>query len=309
MHAQPAVAEFVRFGEPADAKEGGDDRNLCLFRKLHQLLRGFRPDDAVPGDDDRPLRLVDQFGCSTNHAGVAFDIRLVAAEAHLFRPFELVGLLEDVLRDIDEHGARPSRRRDVRRLANRQRDFARVHDEIVVFGDRLRDAGDIRLLEAVLAEERARHVAGQGKDGRAVHPGGADAGNEVRRAGPAGPEAEPHPAAGAGVAVRHVGCALFVPAEDMSHPRELGERVVEREDNAAGIPEHRVHAFALERLQHHLSASHARHKTGSFLRSQRFVPSTNPGEGLAGACHAMRSWLPVGRRGRDPRVEGKRGGR
>ena len=279
VHAQPAVAVFVRFGEPADSEEGSNYGDVRLLRKFQELLRSLRPDDAVPGDDDRPLGLVDQLRRLADHAGVALDVRLVAAQADLLRPFELVGLLEDVLGDIDEHRPRPSGSCDVRRLADRQRDFAGVHHEVVVLGDRLRDAGDVRFLESVFAEQRTGDVAGQREDGCAVHPRGTNAGHEVCRARPAGAKAEPHAAAGAGVAVRHVGRALFVPAEDVPHPRELGERVVEREDDAAGIPEHRVHAFALEGLQHHLSASHARHKTGSFLRSQDSYPARTPVRG------------------------------
>ena len=56
-----------------------------------------------------------------------------------------------------------------------------------------------------LAEERARDVAGEREDRRRVHPRGADAGDQVRRAGAAGAEADAHASAGARVAIGHVG--------------------------------------------------------------------------------------------------------
>ena len=141
------------------------------------------------------------------------------------------------------------------------------------------DAGDVGFLETVLTEEGTGDIAGEGEDGGAIHPRRADACDEVRRAGAAGPEAGPHAATGAGVAICHVRRSLFVPHEDVADAGELGEGVVEREHDASGVPEDRVDSFALEAIQHHLSASHARHEPGSFPR-QPWFPALPPVRGI-----------------------------
>ena len=106
VHTEPAVAEGVRFGESADAEEGGDDGDAGSLREFEECGLGIAPDDSMPGDDDGAFRLVDEFGCAADHAGMALDGGLVAAKVDLFGPVVLGGFLEDILRDIDEDGSR-----------------------------------------------------------------------------------------------------------------------------------------------------------------------------------------------------------
>ena len=56
-------------------------------------------------------------------------------------------------------GPRPARARDVERLPQRGRDVLDARDEVVVLGDRQRDAGDVGLLEGVAADELRRRPA------------------------------------------------------------------------------------------------------------------------------------------------------
>ena len=63
-----------------------------------------------------------------------------------------------------------------------------------------------------------------------------------------GPEvatATPYSAGGARIAIRHVGCALFVPHQNVVD-RAVLERVIGRQNRAAGIAEDMLYAFALQ---------------------------------------------------------------
>ena len=73
-------------------------------------------------------------------------------------------------------------------------DVVGVADQVVVLGHRQRDAGDVDLLEGVLADERRGHVAGDGDDRDGVQLRRGDAGHEVRRAGAGGAHAHADPA-------------------------------------------------------------------------------------------------------------------
>ena len=64
-----------------------------------------------------------------------------------------------------------------------------------------RDAGDVNLLEGVLADQRIWNVAGDHHHRNGVEHGGADAGNEVGGTRAGGAEADANLARGAGVPV------------------------------------------------------------------------------------------------------------
>jgi len=57
----------------------------------------------------------------------------------------------------------------------RRRDVLRARHQVVVLGDRQRDAGDVRFLERVGADELAPHLAGDADNRRAVQHGRGDA--------------------------------------------------------------------------------------------------------------------------------------
>ena len=69
-------------------------------------------------------------------------------------------LLQGVLGDVDVDGTRPAGAGEVERLGDDVRDVVGVPDQVVVLGHRQRDAGDVDLLERVLADQRAGDVAG-----------------------------------------------------------------------------------------------------------------------------------------------------
>ncbi len=151
-------------------------------------------------------------------------------------------------------GARAAGAGDVEGLGDDARDVVGLAHQVVVLRHRQRDAGDVDLLEGVLADERAGHVAGDGDHGHGVQLGGGDAGHEVGGAGAAGAEADADLAAGAGVAVGRMGGALLVADEDGAQLGMVGPDVVEGQDDAARVAEDDLHALADERLAERVRA-------------------------------------------------------
>ena len=194
-----------------------------------------------------------------DHPRVALRRGTIAAQVDLLRPDELRFLLEHVLGNVDVYRPGTARARDVERLAHRHRDVLGAHHEVVVLRDRLRDARDVRFLETVLAQQRARHVPRDRHHRRRVQVRGRDASDQVGRARTARRQADADLARGAGVAVGHVRGALFVPHQHVVDRGELGQRVVEREHHASGVPEDRRNSLPLETLQQDLGSRHPNH--------------------------------------------------
>ena len=119
--------------------------------------------------------------------------------------------------------------------------------------------GDVALLEGVGADEVRAHLARDAHERRRVHPGVGDRRHEVRRARPGRGDGDADASRRTRVALGHVTRALLVPGEDVPNGRPAGERVVQRQDRAAGEPEGDVDAFGFERAQDRVGAvrSHA----------------------------------------------------
>ena len=125
-----------------------------------------------------------------------------------------------------------------------------------MLGDGQGDAGDVDFLKGVGAENLAGDIAGDADDGDGVQHGGGDAGDEVGGAGAAGGDGDAHLARCAGIAVGHVRGPLLVADEDMVNGK-LAQRVIDRQDGAAGIAEDGGDAFAHQRGPHDLRAGEA----------------------------------------------------
>ena len=100
----------------------------------------------------------------------------------------------------------------------------------------------------------AGHLPGDRDDRRVVHVRGGEAGHQVGGPRPGGGDAHAGPPRGAGIAVGGVRRGLLVPHQDVPQARELGQRVIERHDRAAGIPEQDVHALLEEDAAEDLGA-------------------------------------------------------
>ena len=140
----------------------------------------------MAGQDDRPLGRGDLGRGELELARMAVHVRPEAGQPGDDLVLGRVGraglLLEGVLGDVDVDRARPPGPGDVERLGDDARQVVGVADQVVVLGHRQGDAVDVDLLEGVLADQRAGHVAGDRDDRHGVQERRPDAGDEVRRA-------------------------------------------------------------------------------------------------------------------------------
>ena len=236
-------------GEGAPGHQRGDDRHVD---PLGQLAQGFgRPglEDAAPGVDDRPAGFGDEPGRLLDHAGVAVEGRLVAGQrgGHLGvgRPGPVHLGLQDVLRHVEQHRAGAAGGGQVEGLADGEGDLVGIHDELVVLGDRAGDADGVALLEAVGADHRPAHLAGDGHHRHRVHVGVAQRRDQVGGRRPARDHGHPGPAGDVGVALGHVAGALLVADQDVAD-RRIEDRVVGRQDAAARQAEDHLDLLQLQ---------------------------------------------------------------
>ena len=194
VHADPAEAERVGLVHRAHAEKGVGDGDLRLLGKLPQFFGRVGYQDAVTGQDDGPLGAGDLLRGQPDLTVVALEVGLEAGQVDRGRVFGRAGAHQGVLRDVDVHGAGTAGGGDVECFGEDARDVVGVVDQVVVLGARQSDAGDVDLLERVLAQERRDHVAGDRNHGHGIQHGVADAGDEVRGAGAGRPEAHPNAA-------------------------------------------------------------------------------------------------------------------
>ena len=170
-------------------------------------------------------------------------------------PVELGAPLLRVLGDVDEHRSGTTRLRDRARLTHRRRDIVGAGDEVVVLGDRQRDAGDVGLLKRVLPQNSARDLSGDRNERGAVHPRVGDRGHQIGRARSTGRDTDARFSGRARVAFRCVSRALFVTTQYVTQAIPiLPHRVIERHYRAAGDAEHDFDILAHECFAHHLCA-------------------------------------------------------
>ncbi len=181
---------------------------------------------------------------------------MIAGEVDGIRPNRLRGLLLNIFWEINDHRARSTGRRNVKRLLHHTRDFANVGDEIAVLHDAQCHAVKIRFLKRAFADHRLRHLAGEHDQRHAVHPRISHAGDEVGGAGPTGTHAHAGLAGGAPVAARGKRAALFVPRQVRANLAGLRQRLMQLHTRAAGVGENAVHPLAFQRGYENFAALH-----------------------------------------------------
>jgi hypothetical protein len=250
VHARHAEVQRMRFGDGADAEQGGDDRDAGLLGEGPHLGVGVPEDDAVADHEQGPagggdeLRRGPEVFAEVGGWAVGRLGDWTTAALRGTGPFHFLVL--HVLRHIDEHRAGPALGGDMERLAHLCRQLGDVIHRHAVLGDGERDPDDVGFLEGVAPDHGARHLAGDRHDRRTVHLGRGDPGDEVGGARPRRRHTDARASGGARIPVRGVGRGLFVAHQDVAQGRSLRQGMVERHDRAAGIPEHQLHPLLLE---------------------------------------------------------------
>ncbi len=261
VHAHVAVGERMALVDRADPEQGPGDRDAGLLGERDEIVPGLGVEDAMAGQDHRPLGLGDLGGGHLELARVAVEVRPEAGQAGehlgLGRVLRRGLLLEGVLGDVDVDRTGPAGPGDVECLGEDAGQVVGVADQVVVLGHRQGDAVDVDLLEGVLAEQRAGDVAGDRHDRDRIEEGGAEPGDEVRGARARGAQADAHLPGDPRIAVGRVGAALLMADEDVAQLGVVPEDVVEGQDHTTRIAEEDVDALAKERLADHVGADPA----------------------------------------------------
>ncbi len=195
---------------------------------------------------------------------------LVARQVQLDVPIGNDAGLLHILGDVDQDRAGAAGPCDMERLLEHIHQVVDIRHQVVMLGDRLRDAGHVGFLEGIAADESRRDLAGDRHDRRRVHHRVGQRRHQVGRARSAGRDAHAELATArcAGIAFGGVSGGLFVAHQ---HVVDLIFRqgMVERHDRAARIAKDHVNAFAHQCFTHDLRpGSHVRH---NFLRNWMMV--------------------------------------
>ena len=149
VHAHHAEVERMRGGNAADAEQRHRDRDVARARRTRAPRRSrSEQDDAVAGEDQRPLGGVDQRAApraiasdSPARSGRACGFGAAASQSNSHD----VCCASLVMSMSTGPGPAAGARCETPRA--RRRDVLRARHQVVVLGDRQRDAGDVGFLE------------------------------------------------------------------------------------------------------------------------------------------------------------------
>ena len=150
MHPHHTGHQWVVFRHCALAQQSQRHGNLGFFGQLAQLVHRAGHQDAVPGQDDRSLRFADEFERGFDLIFLRLGGRTITGQTHFaFRVHKFDLLILDVFGNVNQHRPWTASPGDVERLTDGIGQFAGVGDQIVMLGDRERDAGHVDFLEGV----------------------------------------------------------------------------------------------------------------------------------------------------------------
>ena len=180
--AHPEVAGVV-VREDVRAAPCRDDRDVHELGQADQIGCRARAQDATAGEDDRPLR-VEQKVEDPAHVdgigrwGAGWPRRRRAPGPHR-RVGDLLG--QEVLRQGEEHGARPAGRGAPNCLVEDRRQRSHVADLACPAAEPPDGCRQVCLLEPFAPAGRPRHLAGQRDDRKRIRVGNVEADGQVRR--------------------------------------------------------------------------------------------------------------------------------
>ena len=244
---------------------------------------GHRPlgaNDAAAHQDQRTLGLLDKLQqlVQVGQIRVRGAQFVLGAVQQVGDPAVLVVLAEgqglivgvgggDIFENVDVHRAGAAGAGDGEGLPHHVGQLVSVLDQEVALGDGHGDAGDVHLLEGVLADQVLAHIAGDEHHGGGVQIGGGDAGDQVGGAGAGGGEADPHLSRRPGVAVGGVGGTLFMSGQDVPDLLAIAvelELVIDVQNGAAGVAEDSVNALLQQAFHQNLGCGHSHGMISSF---------------------------------------------
>ncbi len=212
--------------------------------ELHQLLRRVHADDAVPGQDERRVRGVEQRGHFVQLARGSGTAGRGSAGAAAPGPRSSISWTFCGNSMKQAPGASASATLKALRTISGMVRGMRTWAPYLVMG--LNSSHQVDHLVADLVQPGGGRLAGDGHQRGHVHVGVGHAGHQVGGAGAQGGEADARPAGEPSVHVGHEGGALFVPGGDELDGAAVDDGVDELERLFARNPEDVLHALVLE---------------------------------------------------------------
>ena len=294
VHAQHAEVQGVRGRKRTQPHHRQRARKAGQAHELGEQLRGRRSgvDDPAAAIQDGPLGRRHDVDGAADEVDVALHPRLIRPVGDPGDRRVVAHGRHDVLGQIHDDRPRPAAAGHVECLVHHARQRVHVLDQVVVLGAGTGDAGDVGLLEGVVADQVGGHLAGEADDGDAVHEGVGEPGHGVGGARPRGHQDDAHLAGGSGISFRRVHGALLVPDEDVADGVLLEDLVVNRQYGAPRIPEDHVHALFLQGLKQYLGPVHliVRHRPLPFSSIRPPADGNRPGTRTAPPADAAPAW-------------------
>ena len=217
-------------GHDVGASPGGDDGDLEELREPGQLRGGPRAQDAATGQDDRPLGRCQELD---DRADLVVGRARRTGPDGLGRGIVRHRLVEEVLRQREQHGPGTTSERLARRLRDRRWDLARIARLGCPLGETAQCRDLVDLLERVPAQQVPLHLPDRHEHRSRIRAGRVDADRQVCGADRPRPEADRGSAGQLAMRFGHeCGCSL-VPRGDDADPGGL-EGVEEPEERLTG---------------------------------------------------------------------------
>ena len=259
VHAVPVKGLRMVAGEGAEAHQRGRDGDAGGFSEGAELLVGVAGKDAAADVERRLLGLLDEAQDLLEFAVGALRRRRQTGDGNvvgILREDRDPLVLLDVLRDVDDHGARTAGGSDLEGLVHDARQLVVIEDEEGVLHDRQGHAVEVGFLEGSATDELLVDLASDADQRDAVHVRIGDRSDEIRGARAGGRHADTGLAGRTGVTVGHEGAALLVARQDGADFLGADEAMVELHRGAAWVSKDRVDAEVLEAADHDITAAH-----------------------------------------------------
>ncbi len=290
VHADHAEEMRVARRQRAEPHQGQGARRIDQPHEFGKAGAGLGAgiDQPAAAVKQRPFRRRDQLDGLGDARRVGLHLRPVGLVRRLLGRGVCPEREQHVLRQIDDDRAGPPALRDIKRLVQRAPEVGDILDEIIVLGAGPRDAGRVGFLKRVVADQMRRHLPGQADDRHRIHQRVGQPGHGVGRAGTARHQHDADLAGRARVALGGVHRAALLAHQDVAQRVLLEERIVNRQDRAAGIAEYDIDALIDERLDDDIRSADrlGRHDAlRQYARKKRQIPPGGPPVGGPGERH------------------------
>ena len=134
--------------------------------------------------------------------------------------------------------------------------FIHFAHEIIVFRARPRDAGRVRFLKGIIADEVRCNLSGQANNRNAVHEGIRKPGDAIRCTGTGSHQDDADLAGRARISLRRMNRALFMANEDVAKFLLLEQRIIGRQHGPTRIAENDLNPLINQGLEDDFCARH-----------------------------------------------------